>query len=478
MHSLRKTEGKIHLYHANKEEEDGVRTVIEYTKTLLNNEFDKEDILVLTRTRKSDAYKLYFQELRKLGVRIITMHQAKGLEAKVVFIIGLTGDYHGFPNVRDTDRIFQIIKPSNFELLMEEERRLFYVALTRAKQKLFLISEVGNESEFISEIPDELLHRINSMNGKLDKSFISTDSEEKNSEKTFSKTHTLSYKLQNTLDLCKNGLEINEIANQMNLTVKTIEKHIEKLMLFGEKIEISRFVDPETEKRIMDAITILGDKRLKPIKEHLGEDITYGEIRIIRGKINFGSKKHKIVNVNKTAKNYLKTNESKNFDYDLFDVLKGLRKKLAHENRILPYLIFHDSSLKDMVTYLPQNLSDFRMIKGVGRVNLEKWGDVFLNEIINHSNKNEISPIHIKAPSNPDNNKYSLNDIRKKYPQAYEPWELEDDDKLIAEVQKGKNIQELMKLFGRNEGGIKSRLHKFGLQASITGNTQPQSEVL
>ena len=67
----------------------------------------------------------------------------------------------GFPNVRDVDRIFQVIKKSDYERSLEEERRLFYVALTRAKDELFLISEVGNESEFISEIPGEFLDRTN-----------------------------------------------------------------------------------------------------------------------------------------------------------------------------------------------------------------------------------------------------------------------------------------------------------------------------
>jgi ATP-dependent exoDNAse (exonuclease V) beta subunit len=37
---------------------------------------------------------------------------------------------------------------------MEEERRLFYVAITRAKDKLFLITEKGNESSFLKEIPE------------------------------------------------------------------------------------------------------------------------------------------------------------------------------------------------------------------------------------------------------------------------------------------------------------------------------------
>ena len=60
----------------------------------------------------------------------------------------------GFPDIWLEDRIFQVIKKANHDLLMEEERRLFYVAITRAKDKLFLITEKGNESSFLKEIPD------------------------------------------------------------------------------------------------------------------------------------------------------------------------------------------------------------------------------------------------------------------------------------------------------------------------------------
>jgi superfamily I DNA/RNA helicase len=88
-----------------------------------------------------------------LRVQAKTIHAAKGLEAKVVFIIGLTDGYGGFPDIWLEDRIFQVVKKANHDLLLEEERRLFYVALTRAKEKLFLITEKGKESSFIKEIP-------------------------------------------------------------------------------------------------------------------------------------------------------------------------------------------------------------------------------------------------------------------------------------------------------------------------------------
>lgn len=45
-------------------------------------------------------------------------------------------------------------KKANHDLLLEEERRLFYVAITRAKEKLFLMTLKGSESSFLKEIPD------------------------------------------------------------------------------------------------------------------------------------------------------------------------------------------------------------------------------------------------------------------------------------------------------------------------------------
>ncbi|MBN2094092.1 MAG: UvrD-helicase domain-containing protein [Candidatus Zambryskibacteria bacterium] len=94
------------------------------------------------------------------GVRLMTIHASKGLEFSYVFITGLEEGL--FPHDRDQDEILS-------EEEAEEERRLFYVALTRAKKKLFLSyaqtrTIFGNKgsnipSEFLLEIPDEYLER-------------------------------------------------------------------------------------------------------------------------------------------------------------------------------------------------------------------------------------------------------------------------------------------------------------------------------
>ncbi|NQV37561.1 MAG: UvrD-helicase domain-containing protein [Candidatus Marinimicrobia bacterium] len=92
-------------------------------------------------------------------VTLMTVHSAKGLEFPIVFVVGLEDGL--FPLYRSLDN------PKN----LEEERRLFYVALTRAKEKVFLMYaknrrrmgidyDVGMVSRFIREIPEELLESI------------------------------------------------------------------------------------------------------------------------------------------------------------------------------------------------------------------------------------------------------------------------------------------------------------------------------
>lgn len=149
----KRSEHKIVVYAGN-EEEENLTFCIQRVRELLKEGLTSEDILFLYR--RSNMYRPYFFLFKNENIKIQakTIHAAKGLEAKVVFIIGLKEGHGGFPDIWLEDRIFQVIKKANHDQLLEEERRLFYVAITRAKDKLFLITEKGNESSFLKEIPD------------------------------------------------------------------------------------------------------------------------------------------------------------------------------------------------------------------------------------------------------------------------------------------------------------------------------------
>ncbi|MDA3910628.1 MAG: UvrD-helicase domain-containing protein [Bacteroidales bacterium] len=156
LHANKNSNQKIEVY-AGVCKDDQVDYAIKQVRKLNADGYSKEDILFLYRRNR--MFTPFFEQLReeKLQFTGKTIHASKGLEAKAVFIIGLTEGGGGFPDIWMEDRIYQVIKESNHELLLEEERRLFYVAITRAREQLFLLTEVGNESSFLKEIPENYL---------------------------------------------------------------------------------------------------------------------------------------------------------------------------------------------------------------------------------------------------------------------------------------------------------------------------------
>jgi ATP-dependent DNA helicase RecQ len=68
-------------------------------------------------------------------------------------------------------------------------------------------------------------------------------------------------------------------------------------------------------------------------------------------------------------------------DTPLFEALRALRKSLAEENSVPPFVIFHDRTLLEMVSEQPKNLSELSRISGVGEQKLKRFGEAFLSAI-------------------------------------------------------------------------------------------------
>jgi len=85
-------------------------------------------------------------------VSLITVHKSKGLQAKVVFILNVDKGLYGFPNELQSPDILEPATEGKNEDKEEEERRLFYVAVTRAKEDVIIYHQGCSKSKFLDEI--------------------------------------------------------------------------------------------------------------------------------------------------------------------------------------------------------------------------------------------------------------------------------------------------------------------------------------
>lgn len=90
-----------------------------------------------------------------LHISFMTAHSAKGLQADYVFILNNKRIGMGFPSQIADAPILELLLDNCDEYPFAEERRLFYVAITRAKKKVWLVTVKDNKSAFVQEIEEE-----------------------------------------------------------------------------------------------------------------------------------------------------------------------------------------------------------------------------------------------------------------------------------------------------------------------------------
>ncbi len=69
-------------------------------------------------------------------------------------------------------------------------------------------------------------------------------------------------------------------------------------------------------------------------------------------------------------------------DPELFERLRALRKRLADEAGVPPYIVFSDATLRDMCAKLPSTEDEFLDVSGVGATKLARYGEAFLQELV------------------------------------------------------------------------------------------------
>lgn len=121
-----------------------------YKKKIINKTIKRIDgnILILGRNNK-DKQEFNIKEYN--NVKFLTVHKAKGLESDNVILINLENKISSFPSKIKNINLINKIIPKDY-IKYEEERRLFYVALTRSKNNVYLIVPKYNPSVFIIEL--------------------------------------------------------------------------------------------------------------------------------------------------------------------------------------------------------------------------------------------------------------------------------------------------------------------------------------
>ena len=121
------------------------------------------------------------------------------------------------------------------------------------------------------------------------------------------------------------------------------------------------------------------------LQEAVLKDSEFGSLRLTpKGReILFGREPFYVLKKDKAHEKTaaLKLWPAKNYDRDMFEMLKNYRFELAKERRIPPYIIFSDKSLKDMCIIKPTDNSSFLRVSGVGERKLEEYGPLFLPRI-------------------------------------------------------------------------------------------------
>ena len=118
---------------------------------------NKKDLEVVDRIswlkRKNVKISIFEPLFRSITITCKTIHSSKGLQANEAVILNVNGsEMTGFPNKRTDDPLLDYVKFNSDTFPFSEERRLFYVALTRTKHRTYILSDSKNPSDFILEL--------------------------------------------------------------------------------------------------------------------------------------------------------------------------------------------------------------------------------------------------------------------------------------------------------------------------------------
>lgn len=111
------------------------------------------DFLLKNKNFTKTNQKITYKKIPSIQIDFLTIHSSKGLGYDNCILLNASNNELGFPSlVKDNNLISLINKKNNEGIIYPEERRLFYVALTRTKNKIYIVAPHNKMSPFLKEI--------------------------------------------------------------------------------------------------------------------------------------------------------------------------------------------------------------------------------------------------------------------------------------------------------------------------------------
>ncbi|WP_138420236.1 DNA helicase RecQ [Aquibacillus sediminis] len=247
---------------------------------------------------------------------------------------------------------------------------------------------------------------------------------------------------------CQHDIEREDVTKEAQMVLSCVKRMGER---FGAGLT-AKVLKGSKSKKIAD----FGFERLSTyglMMKTKEKDITnFIHFLVAEGVLSTGDDRFPILKLTKQAADVLKgekqiwmqvsridRTEELDFSEALFEELRQLRKQLADDEQVPPYVIFSDASLKDMSRYFPTIKDEMLSIKGVGEKKYDKYGEAFLAVIGEWVDHHDVEPTKMPQPEAPSTIKHETTSDEPSHMITYH---LFQDGTPLREIALNRNLTE------------------------------------
>ncbi len=376
-------------------------------------------LLEFLKSHKGDAGIIYTLS-RKSTESIASFLQGKGVDAKPYHAGMPTQEKNGVYGDFVSDRIQIVVATIAFGMGIDKSNIRFVVHMTMPKTLenfyqeigrsgrdgleaetllLFSAQDIVQQKMFINDLPDTP-YKVHAYN-KLDKMvrFAQGEMCRHQGIATY-----FDDKIDSCGDKCDNCLQPD--VKRIDITTP-VRKLLSAIFRTRQNFGLHYVIDVlrgSKEKRILDnhhdklSVYDIGgeyskaqwltiaDRLLELGAVGIGEfkvyHLTQFGVDVIKGKHEIDLREDRLAVKKSTAKKKSVTDDLSEYNKDIFDQFKVLRREIAQANNIPPYIVFSDKTLKELSISLPKNREDMLDVHGIGEVKFERYGEKFLGIIL------------------------------------------------------------------------------------------------